>query len=460
MTSFGASDQDQARDADGKYAAMSTTGTDTSVLDGDSDPANDSAQIEAYVADVIARDGAGMEDFARRDMEICSTPAARQLLVSAKEGNFNVTAQDVEKLSHQGYTADDLQMAKDHLVINKGFNGRGVMRYPPTAERLREIHANHPTIAIPQTNAWVAEAVMEGDASKFGGATTGVDIIETHSPERAETMRAGLAAGLKASSVTYAKDRAEVDRMIALKGTYPKTEDHLIRSMDERGHDPASAKKYGTKLSAQFSREDLDESPTPAKTLRALHTGLGSGPISMYDRYASAGLTSGKQVHALSEAMRDPSVGSVCAAARIVKPETLVAFSKSMGGSRLSDSDVANTRRLVDAGYDSPESAKVLTSSGYTPEMTRHDRGNRDTMGTFANLAESGLSPQKIGQMSRAGIPAPKMVQHKDDADMWKSGAGYREQYNRDQESDAERGWNPNAKPWPFTEDSYQEHQG
>ena len=67
----------------------------------------------------------------------------------------------------------------------------------------------------------------------------------------------------------------------------------------------------------------------------------------------------------------------------------------------------------------------------------------------------AGISPDRLGQMQRAGIPIDKAAAHVDSLDLWADGRKYRDAYDLDQAGTVDGRWIRETTPWAFTEGSY-----
>ncbi|GAB3283604.1 hypothetical protein GCM10027449_26790 [Sinomonas notoginsengisoli] len=75
----------------------------------------------------------------------------------------------------------------------------------------------------------------------------------------------------------------------------------------------------------------------------------------------------------------------------------------------------------------------------------------------FAGIVDAGVTPERVGELTRAGIPVDRIAAHKDSADPWADGAPYRAGYKERQALRASQGWitQDEVRPWAYTQDTY-----
>lgn len=455
MSSF--SESAVTRDQKGQFAGTTTGATPPFVLgfDGLSD---DEAQIEAYAAEQVARSGAGMDYHARQDMDRCGSPAGRALYLADFHNESlqaHLSPQDASRLADAGYaTTDDLDLARDQGVIDGSYGYVRVIDPAPSIERLREVHAARPALKFNQSDPWVREAMLHGDASKFTDAKRTWDVVAAHDPVRGAMLKTGIEGGLASETVRSARDLSNVQDLVAMKAASPKTNDQDLRRIVDNNHNQTTLKRYGVNLARDFDANELGGATSTPAALRSLHGGVPDASLKELDKLSAAGLTNGNDAKYLRAALASKSIASMAAAAKKVPVSSLVEY-HSRTRHPLTTSDVGYIKTLTDNGYLTSKSADAMVKF-MSRETMRHRSDARDGLANYAALAETKLSPRQIGVMSRAGIPPTDMGKHKDSKDVWAAGAPYRDHYEAQEQAAKKRGWDREAgRKWPFTASDY-----
>ena len=127
-----------------------------------------------------------------------------------------------------------------------------------------------------------------------------------------------------------------------------------------------------------------------------------------------------------------PRVGAATRAAAIkaATPQAFLNYGYKAREIR-SLADAENIGRLARAGYTDPDDLNVFTSKGYQPEANALERSSFDAYKTYADWVEADLTPERVGELSRAGIPPSKMTSIAPDADLEAESKPYRDEYKR-----------------------------
>lgn len=274
-------------------------------------------------------------------------------------------------------------------------------------------------------------------------------------PEKAARAREAFAAGIRPNEQRLVEaEQHAPELLVELRNELPETKrgPYFIVDMADRGITGAHLKNYGVKACGAFTGDELDACDIKPSVLRSLVSSSVQTDLASYRKLSDAGYTKGADLKAASDAMGTIDIKTLAAVRKYADGQTLQAFAGAVGAS-LDKAGARAVGRLVKAGITEPAQLRPWTSSSHNEANRFIERGT--ALGLHADIIAARISPERLGEMTRAGIPVSEAPRLKSATDVWAAGKPFRERWEADEARRVEQRWTRQAKPWAFTEDTY-----
>jgi hypothetical protein len=229
---------------------------------------------------------------------------------------------------------------------------------------------------------------------------------------------------------------------------------HIV-GLAQRGISGPHLRAYGSKACETYTGKELDESLVAPKTIRSFLASGFSPSLDGMKILHDAGYTSGNDLKAASQVLRTTDPELLAAARKHTTGAQMALFSTATGN-MLRPDDPKAIGRLNKLGIDHPDQLRPWTAAIHVRANKFIDR-DRSVLAIHADVIKAGLTPERLGEMTRAGIPVTEVAKHKDTKDLWAAGTEYRAAWDADQASKVARRWENEAIPWAFTEETYRD---
>lgn len=430
---------------------------------------------EGILEAAASHDGPGVVPGVRRRIAETATDAGRQLFLQRCDAMYNSDSPyRIDRSMGYGPTPEqcDALAALGYESVNdvapgKLKNLRGIetiITGDIEPERLDVIgklrHHEH------QWSSWEREAYLTAPLDRLDAVLSDTDMT------RAEKYTATVDLNgfpLKTRRVRQALDMKIGDRglieadghsleVIAdLRSALPDSKravSHVV-GLADKGITGNHLRTYGSKACERFTAKELDESLVAPKTIRS-YLGAGFNP-SLEDMKTlhDAGYTSGNDLKSASQVLKttDPKV---LAAARKHTTGAQMAVFSTATGNKLRHDDPKAIGRLNKLGIDHPDQLRPWVAAIHSRANAFINR-DQSILAIHADVIKSGITQERLGAMTRAGIPVTEAGKYKDTQDLWSAGAEYRAAWDADQANKVERRWEREVTPWAFTEATYRD---
>jgi hypothetical protein len=199
---------------------------------------------------------------------------------------------------------------------------------------------------------------------------------------------------------------------------------HVVHLAD-KGITGTHLNTYGTKACEQYTGKELDESGVDPKVMRAfLASGVRVDFAGMKTLHG-AGYMNGADLKAASRAMGTSDPAVLADARRFATGDQLATF-RFYTRDQITSTDARAIGRLAKLGVEDYSRLLDNARAQYTLANVMVDR-RKNVLDVHADIIGAGITPERLGRMSRAGIPVDKAADHATDTDLWAAGAPYRD---------------------------------
>lgn len=230
---------------------------------------------------------------------------------------------------------------------------------------------------------------------------------------------------------------------------------HSVSMVASRGHAAENVKTYGAPVCRKFNTVELACTPLSPAQVRSLHSGLKSASLDGLEKLAAAGFTKGKEIREVSKAMNTENLPDLVAARRHATAEQLSEFRQVEPNKPMDASDAKAVGILVKNGIAKAEDLRPYFKGIYRQANWCVEHGTA-ALPVYASIVKAGITPERLGHMTRAGIPTDRVHEFATAEDLWEAGREFREGYAKDQERQVTSGWSRAAIPWEWDKDDYE----
>ncbi|WP_422758905.1 hypothetical protein [Paenarthrobacter sp. C1] len=274
--------------------------------------------------------------------------------------------------------------------------------------------------------------------------------------DEANSARARKAIGMEIGDRGLIEaDQYPLEDLVDLRDALPegkRTAAHIV-ALAQRGITGPRLRTYGSKACETFAGKDLDEALVAPKTIRSfLNSGFYPSLAEMKVLH-DAGYTNGADLKAASQALRTTDTKMLAVARKHATGSQMATFAPATG-KVLRPDDPKAIGRLARLGIDHPEQLRPWAAACHARANSFIDR-DQSILAIHADIIKAGITPERLGAMTRAGIPVTEAAKHKNTQDLWAAGAEFRAAWDADQASKVARRWESQPTTWAYTEDTY-----
>ncbi|MBG0738940.1 hypothetical protein IV500_05820 [Paeniglutamicibacter antarcticus] len=426
---------------------------------------------DTVIAHAASSIGPGIIPALEDQVTATSTPGGRELLLQCMDSRYNPASEfnrissygglkpeECDQLAGLGYTSVN-EVAGEAM---KRFSGvSSVIRNGVDPERLQvlgQLKTNEH-----QWSAWEKDAYLNAPVTELDGVLGANHASRADAYVRTVALlgedkaaRAGEAIALKIGDrgLIEATDHGLED-LKALRDTLPEAKRNAMHivGLADRGITGHHLKTYGARACDRFSAVEMDAAGLPPAVIRSLAgAGVGTDLVD-FRKLHSAGYTKGADVKDASRAMGTTDIRTLIKARKHATGEQMAVY-KNATRKDITVVDAQAIGRLAKAGISEPDQLKAWTGAVHSTANWDLDR-NQSILAIHADIIEAGITPDKLGEMTRAGIPVDEAGQYTDTADLWTAGQKFRDTYDAAQTRKVQTKWIREATPWAFTEDTY-----
>ncbi|MET4144263.1 hypothetical protein [Arthrobacter sp. UYCo732] len=432
----------------------------------------DTLTEEAILAAVATHDGPGAVPGVRRRIAETTTEGGRKLFLQRCDAMYNAdspyridrsvygpTPEQCDALAALGYDSVN-QFSREKL---NRFRGAGsLIDHGVGPERLEVL--DKLTTHEHQWSGWEKDAYLNAPLEDLEQVITDKDPTRAQKyiatvdllGEAAKSARARRAIDMKIGDRGIIEaDAYSLEHLADLRDALPETKRSpmLIVGLAARGITGPHLRTYGSKACEKYTAQELDESLVAPKTIRSfLSSGLRLDLDNMKTLH-DAGYTTGADLKAASQVLHTTDTKALANARKHTTGAQMALFGTATG-SRLRPDDPKAIGRLNKLGVDHPDQLRPYAAAVHVRANTFINR-EQSILAIHADVIKAGLTPERLGVMSRAGIPVTEAVRHKDTEDLWAAGQEYRAAWDADQASKVARRWETTPTPWAFTHETY-----
>lgn len=408
--------------------------------------------------------GAGFDKVVDDGLQHCRTPGGRRLFLDTC-ANFSATpiveAPKADALAALGYRtaadyAEGMQRCRsDDVLLEHGI----------TLERARLVNTMYRQLHFDTPSRWIRESLCHADLDKLTdvrdrwGQLTGPQryeaLVGAYDPARGQRAREAAALGIH----EYAHVESDIDLKVidGLRRQAPKADTMVLA---ENGHTADTVKQYGTRVASAYPIDELRESGIDPAVLRGLYSDRRHR-LDYYRRLADNGLRKAADVKTLQSAMGAAVTPEAMGAAiRHASPKALASFIGTNGRRPLTVADAQQVGRLAQHEITSSEQVRPWAEQVEREASRYGTPPDVSSLQVYADLADAGVTPERFGILTRAGIPPQEATRYASEPDPWAAGKPWRDTYaQREQErvQNVPQTWNPQARTWPWDERTYRE---
>lgn len=437
-------------------------------------PTTAAERFEELVPEMDGGYGPGYTSSVRQGFEQLTTEDAKLLFLSTVGNNAArdahnprpSRAQDWERIAVLGYT--------DWATFS-GLNLGTILNHNITADRLPVVaHLLKIYGGTIIKGAWDADGLTNAPLDRLAAS-----LQEHKNPYLAlsaasdlsslDRIRDCFAAGIHSAELI--ESGAPVETLLDIRGSLKSLTDREVLAVAASGLSGAEAKAFGPIASLRYSREDLMASSLKPAVIRGLSSAYPYGwertpSIAELEALHGAGYAGRSAVYTMTEAfgLRKNDARDIRALVSIgkkISPADLAAISFIHRRDSLLPRDAAAIRTMVRGGITSQEAAKALSAPLHARSQSTDQPDREHGLTIYELLAcavSSKITPERMGVLSRAGIPLSRMKDFAKSTSEWADGEPFRASVLAQEERRAawSRASGPVA-PWEFTESNFRE---
>jgi hypothetical protein len=274
-------------------------------------------------------------------------------------------------------------------------------------------------------------------------------------PERAKRIREAYETGIWDKPLIEAEDYP-LPVLADLRDALPSSKRghwHITRLAD-KGITGRHLRDYGVKAAERFTGKELDDSGIEPAAVRSVLANAPHAELDDVAKLAAGGFSRGRELRATATAMGTSDADTLIEARKYATGEQLAVYRHGRRDP-LTAEDAKAVGELFAAGIDDPRKLDQWAIEVHTQGAKW--RPGASVFRTYADVITAGISPAKLGKMTRAGIPMHEAARHKDAEDLWAAGKPFRDEYQADQDRLIGTPFARQRRMWVYTEDNYLE---
>lgn len=427
---------------------------------------------EAILEAVAAHDGPGAVPGVRRRIAETTTEGGRTLFLQRCDAMYNADSPYRIDRSVYGPTPEhcDALAALGYESVNqfdkpatKNFPGLGAVIDGRVGPERLEVLGKLSTHQH-QWSAWEKSAYLNAPLEDLEQVITdkGMTRAEAYVAtvdlmgNEANSARARKAISMKIGDRGLIEaDSHSLEALAGLRDALPESKRNAasIVGLADRGITGPRLRTYGSKACERYSGQELEESLVAPKTIRSFLAAGFQPSLADMKTLHDAGYTSGNDLKAASHVLGTADTKLLAAARKHATGAQMEVFSKPTGG-KLRPDDPKAVGRLLKLGIDDPDQLRPWAAACHV-RANKFINRDQSILAVHADVIKAGITPERLGAMTRAGIPVTEAAQHRDTENLWAAGAQYRAAWDADQAAKVARRWEQAAEPWAFTEATY-----
>lgn len=436
-------------------------------------PAPSGLVLEDLLVLVAERNGPGAVPGVEHQLNSTTTPGGRELFLQRTDAIYNPdSVYEIDRNSYYGPTpahCDALarlgyenvnQFGGDRLKRFSGFES--VIAGGVTPERL-DVLAGLSTHEY-QWSEWEQDAYLNAPLDGIDAIIADKGLTRPQSylatvdllGDAAHSARARQAIAMKIGDRGLIEaDTHPLEVLAELRNNLADSRRgvrHIV-GLADKGITGTHLKKYGANACAKFTGPELDGAPVSPKTIKSfLTSGIRSDLASM-KALEDAGYTTGADIKAASHALGTNDTKALGAARKHATGARLALF-HSATRKALTPADVRAVGALAKLKIDDPAQLGAYSAAIHRDANKFIDR-DQSILAIHAAIIKAKITPERLGAMTRAGIPVTEAVKNKDTADLWAAGQPFRDAYDADQARSVSSRWAREPEAWAYTEADY-----
>jgi hypothetical protein len=431
-------------------------------------------RFEELTPEMDSSYGPGYTDAVRRSFNHLSTKEAKTLFLSTVGGNAARDSHNSKPSHAEGWERVAALGYTDWATF-KGLNLGSILHYDITSDRLPVV-AHLMKIYGPTIPAgkWAADGLTNAPLDRLAASLQEhknpyLALAAASDLSNLDHIRECYAAGIKSAELI--ESGVPVETITDIKSHLKSLTDREILAVAATGLSGVEAKDFGPVASLRYSREDLIASSLKPSVIRGLSSAYPYGwertpSIAQLEALRGAGYTGRAAIYTMTEAFglrkndaRD--IRSLVAIGKKISTSDLAAVSFISRRDSLLPRDAAAIRTLVRGGITTKEAADEMGSQVFLRSQI-NDRPDREYGLTIyelmATVVAAKLSPERIGVLSRAGIPLSRMKEFAKSTTEWADGEPFRAEVLAAEERMSHWSRNPEpVAPWEFTEANFRD---
>ncbi len=360
---------------------------------------------------------------------------------------------DYDRLAELGYT-DVNQLSE---VRRKNLRGlETVLDHGITPERLAVLNGQ-PRHEF-QWSAWEKEAYLTAPLDKLEAAldkTKGArdqysEAVTILHPERKARLEEAWDLNISDRGIVEATEHP-LPVLAGILHELPESARNTLNVVTyaNKGITGDHLKRFGARACTKFDGKDLLTSGLAPKTVKALMAGGYKGDLDGMWALHDGGYETAADFRSASKAMGTDDPAVLVEARKHATGEQLERF-RSTKPTPLTVTEAAAVGRLIKQGFNSTEDLRPYTSQVCQDSYMLVDKKISPYV-AYASFKPAGLTPEKLGELTRAGIPVTEAYRFAKTENAWADGARFRAEYAERQAAlklSAPRGW-------PYTETTF-----
>lgn len=228
-----------------------------------------------------------------------------------------------------------------------------------------------------------------------------------------------------------------------------------ITGLADKGITGRHLKEYGVRAAERFTAKELDDSGIDPSAVRSVLSNAPDAELKDVAKFAGGGFAKGRDLRSTARALGTSDADTLVEARKHATGQQLAVYRH---GRRepLTLEDAKAIGELTKAGIEDPRELDRWAVEVHAP-ANPWNRRNPSVFRTYADIVTAGITPQKLGRMTRAGIPMWDAASYKDSTDLWADGKSYRDEYKADQDKLIGTPYASQRRDWEFTEENYLE---
>lgn len=273
-------------------------------------------------------------------------------------------------------------------------------------------------------------------------------------PERGRRVREAWDLGINDKALIES-DNYPLPVLADLRDALPSSKRGAwhITGLAKKGISGRHLREYGVKAAERFTGKELDDSGLEPSAVRSVLANAPTAEFEDITKFIAGGFTKGRELRSTAQAMGTSAADTLIEARKHATGQQLSVYRH---GRRepLTLEDAKAVGELFKAGIDDPRKLDRWADEVHAA-ANPWNRRNPSVFRTYADIITAGVTPKKLGTMTRAGIPMWEAAKFKDSTDLWADGKAFRDEYQADQNALIGTPYAYQRRDWAFTKEDY-----